>query len=173
MQFLELYTPVQQQISNYCRALTGNEDMARDLLQDALLAALDGFEGLRKKESFLFFLCGIARRIYLKQIRRNKFRADNSLIDANKHITSELDGETSIDIQLLYKALSQLPIEQREALVFFELMGFSLIEIQSFQGGSLSGVKSRIVRARQKLADTLTDQESKKPEHSTIKKIEI
>jgi RNA polymerase sigma-70 factor (ECF subfamily) len=169
---MELYDPVRRHISNYCRSLTGNNDTARDLLQDALLAAYEGFENLRKQESFLFFLCGIARRIYLKQIRRNKFWADNKKIDSNLHIAIDMEGDVSADIQILNQALSYLPQEQREAIVLFEIVGFSIEEIKAMQGGSLSGVKSRLVRARQKLADMLSDAESKKtesvPEKNTI-----
>jgi RNA polymerase sigma-70 factor (ECF subfamily) len=83
-----------------------------------------------------------------------------------------MEGDVSADIQILNQALSYLPQEQREAIVLFEIVGFSIEEIKAMQGGSLSGVKSRLVRARQKLADMLSDAESKKtesvPEKNTI-----
>jgi RNA polymerase sigma-70 factor, ECF subfamily len=172
-QFMELFIPVKRQISNYCRTLTGNGDVARDLLQDTLLAAYEGFGNLRKQDSFLFFLCGIARRIYLKQIRRNKFWADNNKIDSNHYVAFDLEGDISADIQILNKALSQLPPEQRESIVLFEIIGFSLEEIKAIQGGSLSGVKTRIVRARQKLLIMLADGESMKSVSDTTKKIKV
>ena len=153
--FLSLYEPVERQISNYCRALAGNEQAACDLLQDTLLAALENFSQLKKPESFLFFLIGIAKRIYLKQLRRNKLIGDIEKIDL-EHYTITNTAETGLENEMLYMAINQLPMEQREALVMFEIMGFSLKEIQDYQGGSLSGVKSRIVRARQKLAEMLT-----------------
>jgi RNA polymerase sigma-70 factor (ECF subfamily) len=167
-QFIKLYKPVEQQISNYCRALTGDEIMACDLLQDTLLAAFENFSNLRKKESFVYFLIGIARRIYLKQIRRNKFRAEGK-IDPELHINKDINGDMGIDIKFLYKAIAKLPVEQREAVVMFEIMGFSLNEIQKHQGSSLSGVKSRIARARQKLTEMLAN--SKEQETINTKKL--
>jgi RNA polymerase sigma-70 factor (ECF subfamily) len=47
--------------------------------------------------------------------------------------------------------LAKLPSRQREALVLFELSGFSLDEIRQLQGGTLSGVKSRMKRGREQL----------------------
>lgn len=37
-------------------------------------------------------------------------------------------------------------------MILFEIVGLSLNEIQTIQGGSLSGVKSRLVRGRKHLA---------------------
>jgi RNA polymerase sigma-70 factor, ECF subfamily len=167
--FLALYTPVERQLSNYCRALAGNDYAAADLLHDTILVALENIETLRKPESFLFFMCAIAKRTYLKQFRRKKFEADIETIPPVAYNESNA-GETNADVQLLYRTISQLPFEQREALVMFEIMGFSLKEIQEFQGGSLSGVKSRVTRAREKLAEMLTDRETEayvKPSKNT------
>jgi RNA polymerase sigma-70 factor (ECF subfamily) len=157
--FLSLYFPVEQQLSNYCRALTGNDIEAVDLLQDTLLAGLESVNSLRKPEAFMFYMCAIAKRTYLKRFRRKKFEADINSIPPIA-INEPNAGEVNADVQLLNQMISRLPIEQREALVMFEIIGFSLKEIQEFQGGSLSAIKSRIARAREKLAVMLTDQET-------------
>jgi RNA polymerase sigma-70 factor (ECF subfamily) len=62
---------------------------------------------------------------------------------------------------MLHAALGRLPGTQREAIVLFELAGLSLEDVREVQGGSLSGVKSRIVRGRRRLAELLgaNDQE--------------
>ena len=157
--FMELYIPVRRQISNYCRTLTRNEYLAGDLLQDTLLSAFEGMEYIRKKESFLFYLCATAKRIYLKQKRRNKYVVDSEEMVENETISSEKEAMTNIDIQILYKAIDQLPEKQREVIVLFEIIGFSIKEIKAIQGGSMSGVKSRIVRAREKLTSLMSDSE--------------
>jgi len=171
--FMELYIPVSRQISNYCRALTGNKDIARDLLQDTLLSAFESMATIRNKDSFLYYLCATAKRIYMKQTRRNKFIGDSSEIDKWESISSEQEGDISMDIQILNKALDKLPVKQREALVLFEIVGFSLKEIKTMQGGGLSGVKSRIVRAREKLYSMLSDLESKGRKIGIDKKVEV
>ena len=49
------------------------------------------------------------------------------------------------------RALATLAPPEREAIVLFELEGFSLDEIAALQRSSLSAVKSRLVRARGRL----------------------
>ena len=44
-----------------------------------------------------------------------------------------------------------MPPEQREAIVLFELDGFSIEEIAAMQQVSLSAIKSRLVRGRERL----------------------
>lgn len=148
--FLELYDSVERQLSNYCWALTGNPDEAKDLIQDTILVAFENFDKLRKPDSFLFFLCGISKRLFLRKFRKRKYEGELNEINITQCITDN-SGEQNADVQILYKALTLLPIDQREALVMFEIMGFSLKEIQDHQGGTLSGVKSRVARAREKL----------------------
>jgi DNA-directed RNA polymerase specialized sigma24 family protein len=63
--------------------------------------------------------------------------------------------DISADVELLYKALAQLPRREREAVVLFEISGFSMKEIREIQGGSLSSVKVRVFRARKRLAELL------------------
>jgi RNA polymerase sigma-70 factor (ECF subfamily) len=153
---MSLYKPVQQQVSNYCRALAGNEFDKRDLVQDTLLQAYEQFDKLKQHGLFKFYLCGIARNIYLNSRRRNKFWKDIEKSGAeNLHCTMP-EAEESLEVQQLYTALAKLKLEYRETLVMFEIMDFSLQEIQQHQGGSLSGVKMRLARARQQLTHILT-----------------
>jgi len=65
------------------------------------------------------------------------------------------NAETNLDVEILYKALQKLPASQAEAIVLFEISGFSLNEITEIQGGTLSGVKTRLKRGREKLASIL------------------
>jgi len=48
-------------------------------------------------------------------------------------------------------ALATLTPEQREAIVLFELHGYSIEEIAEIQRSSISSVKSRLVRGRDRL----------------------
>jgi len=72
-EFMQLYKPVQHQLSAYCRVVAGSEEKAFDLIQDTLTKAFENFHTLRDTGSFKFFLIGIARNCQLKQQRRWKF----------------------------------------------------------------------------------------------------
>ena len=154
-QFLSIFEPFEKQISNYCHALTGNESDGRDLLQETILQLYSNLEKLQKADLPQFYMCGVARNIYLSSRRRLKFWVDIEKSGAEHAYSNITSAETNIEVQLLYKSIAKLPFKHREALVMFEIMGFSLLEIQQHQGGSLSGVKSCIARARQSLSKML------------------
>jgi RNA polymerase sigma-70 factor, ECF subfamily len=143
----------------YVRAMTKDTELARDVVGETLLAAYESFHTLRDPASFLFFLIAIARRQYWKMSRWGRLFTRME----TKHEDLVIDGAAppgiSFDVELLHAAIAKLPLKQREALALFELSGLSLNEIHTLQGGSLSGVKSRISRARLKLEEMLRENE--------------
>lgn len=157
---MALYRPCHDAFCRYCHGLTGSSDDARDLVGDAVLVALENFEKLRKKESFKAWLFGIAHRLMLHVYRRNKFKGRYHEDDAHLLPDTGPSPDLHPDLEVLYKALGQLPLKQRETITLFELSGFRLEEIKQIQGGSLSGVKTRLKRARERLRDILSDKES-------------
>jgi len=151
--------PVLAKLSRYCHALTmdvsdpqkGSED-GRDLLSDAILLTYENFEKLRIPEAFTSYAFTTARRLYYRRAKRKKWwgvlgKEAEEIVD---HRTQS--PEIKLDTEALDRALLQLPEKQREAVILFEISGLSLQEIVEIQGGSLSGVKSRIVRGRERLA---------------------
>lgn len=162
-EFLALYEPLHEQFARYCKAVAGEEQQARDLINETLLKAFEGFEKIRKKESFLYYLFGTAKRIWSNQNRRNKFWHNGEMSElGSQHFVQQNDNpEMNTDTHFLYRAMEQLPDEQREALVLFEILGFSLKEIQAIQKTGLSAVKARLARGRKKLESLLADVETK------------
>ncbi len=156
--FLSLLEPIWQNLSGYARALTGNTEDARDLVSDTLLTAFENFENLKDKDAFKSYLFTIVRRKY----KRNKWRLrifssydEYEDSEVFNRASSDSLPDVKADVDLLYHAMQKLPDKQREALALFEISGFSLLEIQKVQGGTLSGVKTRLKRGRQKLAELL------------------
>jgi len=154
-------TPCLARLSRYCHAIAkdGNDrssrEHGRDLLSDAILAAYEHFDELRSPEAFTSYIFTTARRIYWRSQRRKKFWAafgteTNEIADERTP-----SPETVLDLDVLDAALKKLPDKQREAVILFEISELSLKEIRDIQGGSLSGVKSRIVRGRERLAELL------------------
>lgn len=169
-EFMQLYRPVQHRLSAYCRVVTGNEGKALDLIQDTIAAAFEGFDKLRDAESFLFFLFGIARNCHLKQQRRWKFFGKQSDIrPANIEVLSD-SVEMNYDVELMHKSIASLNAEQREVILMFHIMGFSIKEIAENFTITEAAVKNRLMRGREKLRELLSDKESRMTNHiSAIK----
>ena len=155
--FKELYNPCHQAFLRYCRGLTGDPDDAMDLAGEAVLIVFENLEKLRKKDSFKAYLYSVARRLQLQHYRRIRFRGlyDEKLAELLPDGGSIPD--INHDVKLLYELLGKLPHKQKEAIVLFEISGFSLKEIRELQGGTLSGVKMRLSRARSQLRLWLKD----------------
>ena len=96
-----------------------------------------------------------------EQRKRESFYGEYDETAARHIADTGIAPDDAMDIQLLYDALARLPQNQRESVILFEISGLSLEEIKKIQGGSLSGVKSRIARGRRKLATLLDVQETK------------
>ena len=61
----------------------------------------------------------------------------------------------NVDAEMLRRAVEELPLEFREAIVLRELEGFSYKEISSITSVPIGTVMSRLARARNRLQKTL------------------
>jgi RNA polymerase sigma-70 factor, ECF subfamily len=160
-EFMNLYRPVQKRLSAYCRVVTGNHEKALDLIQETLATAFENFHALREPSSFQFFLIGIARNCHLKQQRRWKFFADRGHTKSSFVQYASDPVEMQYDLKLLHHSISRLNSNQREVVLLFHIMGFSLEEIADNLRLTEAAVKNRLVRGREKLRKLLSDKESR------------
>ncbi len=137
--------------------LTESYDDALDLMSETVLAAHHSFPALRDTQAFRKFLSTIAIRIQRRKRWRRRLFVP---LELASEVVYENTTESSHDLSLLIDALGRLPHAEREAIVLFELSGLSIKEIQEMQGGTVSGVKSRLVRARKRLRHLLVEEPS-------------
>lgn len=153
--FMQLYEPAHARLSRYVQTIVWDQESAKDIIGETILKAYENFGDLRKPESFHYFLFTIARRLIYKMERKKKWWGLYTK-DVYDNIPDVTDSTYfRIEMNELKLALANLPAKQREAIVLFEISGFSLAEIQQMQGGTLSGVKSRVARARDELRKQL------------------
>ncbi|MGE3802814.1 MAG: RNA polymerase sigma factor [Candidatus Kapaibacterium sp.] len=148
--------PIRHRLVQFSRALTDDEEEARDLVGDVVLVALQAFPKLQDEEAFLSWLFTIATRLQRRRRSRGRrFQRYDTTVHPDTLPTPAYDQEVRADIEALRRAIAQLPEKQKEVVVLFEISGLSLQEICEIQGGSLSGVKMRLVRGRKRLAELL------------------
>ena len=154
--FLELLEPIRPGLARYCRANCRDRETARDLASETILIAYEHFASIKGDEkSFASYLFTTATRLNKRWRWRGKRKVAYDEVQALEIHDPNPAPDSGADIELLYATLRRLPQAQREAVVMFEITGLSLEEIRQIQGGSLSGVKSRIARGREKLAKML------------------
>ena len=159
-QFLDLLEPHKAGLLRFCRALSNDRDTAKDLASEAILITYERFESLQNKASIKSYLYTTASRLARTERRLAKRNASYDEASSVEYTGAAPDVLT--DIHLLQEAMQTLPEKLREAIIMFEISGLSIEEIKEIQGGSLSGVKMRIVRGRKKLAKVLGVKETEK-----------
>lgn len=152
---MALYNPIHARFERFCKARTFGHGPHEDLMHDTLLVAFEKFDELKDKEAFCSFLFGICRRICANLYRKQN---ESAWLDAYDQLqTVEAQVEKNLVREDLYKSLEKLPIEQGEALILFEISGFSIRETAKIQETTEEAVKQRLHRGRKMLVRLLTD----------------
>lgn len=153
-QFLQLYEPVHERFERFCRVRAFEEMDYRDLMNDTLLVAYEKLDKLQSEQAFLSFLFGICVRILGNHIQKKK---EPRIPEGTAHlkIMDECSKTSSFENEFLYSALAKLNSSQRECIILFEISGFSIQEISEIQNTSISNVKQRLKRGREKLKEVL------------------
>jgi RNA polymerase sigma-70 factor (ECF subfamily) len=131
--------------------MTGSRADGDDLLQDALIKALQAFPKLRDVKRFKPWMLTILRNTHRSNLRRNWLRNWLPLEKADRFAVE--DGLALEEKELVRLALQAVPVKQREAIVLFEVLGMKVEEVAKIQNVSLSAVKSRLSRGRSKLRE--------------------
>lgn len=150
-----------RKIYNFAYRLTGNPDDAADLVQEVLLRVRKGLSGYRPG-SFEGWLWRITRNAFLDDVRKRKRRPTSPLpdeIDRFDVVTSDAADVEYGRITLgddIQKALLELPIEFREAVILCDIVGLSYEEIAQAVAVPIGTVRSRIHRGRKMMRELLT-----------------
>ncbi len=155
--FCALVEPHIEAVGRFVHVLTRNREEARDIVGDVVLTAFEKLDTLKNEKASASWLFSIARNAVYQRKRRQKFWGFFDETKAGEQRSEAALPDVTADVALLYEALAHLPEVQREAITLFEIAGLSLEEIREIQGGTLSGVKSRIARARTELKKRLTN----------------
>jgi len=151
MNFEKELETVYPELVRYARYLAGSDSDGDDILQEALIKAWKAFPRLKDIKTFRFWMFSILRNTYRTWVSRKKVLNFFSLDKAKDISSDQWDHISERDI--LMKALNVLPYVQREAIILYEVNGYSVAEIERIQNAKASAVKSRLARGRKSLKD--------------------
>jgi RNA polymerase sigma-70 factor (ECF subfamily) len=139
------------------RSLSGNRDLADDLVQETLLkawAARARFQAGTNMRAWTFI---ILRNLFLSQMRRARFKGEWDDITANRVLAAPAGQEHHVELGDMQRALLHLPQPQREALILVGAGGFAYEEAAEICGCAVGTIKSRVARGRVALEAMLSD----------------
>lgn len=151
--FDDIYASYDRRVLAYCLYVTSDRDVANDVFQEVFVKAYQALHTLRENDKEANWLFRIARNECLNALKsRQRSDKRNIRLDFAPEPAVPAESLAMRDAhEQLRKAIDQLPPDYREALLLAEFEGFSLKEIAEITGASLSNVKVRIHRAKQKL----------------------
>ncbi len=144
---------------NFYSKLTGDRTLSEDLVQEVFLRILKYRQSYQPGTPFRAWIYQIARNARVDHYRKTP-----------KHITFEPEmapavmprdsAQESEEVELLHRALLQMPEEKKEILILSRFQELRYDEIARLLGCELGTVKTRIHRAIQELRQTFRQLES-------------
>ena len=139
------------------RSLSGNRDLADDLVQETLMkawAARQRFQAGTNMRAWTFI---ILRNLYLSQMRRARFKGEWDDLVADRILAAPASQDKHVELGDMQRALLHLPQPQREALILVGAGGFAYEEAAEICGVAVGTIKSRVARGRVALEAILSD----------------
>ncbi len=134
----------------------GDEERARDVLQDALLRVVRHLPPLDAAEDLWRYLATIMRSSLVDQFRRSN-RNPGSHIASPEPADRPEERANDRMFALLDDALAALPIDDRRILEQHYFQGASQAEIAGRNESSLKGLSMRLSRLRRRMRDFILE----------------
>jgi RNA polymerase sigma factor (sigma-70 family) len=145
-----LFDRYQTPLFNFYSKLTGDRALSEDLVQEVFLRILKYRQSYRPGTPFRAWIYQIARNARVDHFR--KFPRQTALEPEMLPPVIPTDSaQEQQEVELLRRALGQLPAEKREILLLCRFQELKYEEIASLLGCELNTVKTRLHRALQEL----------------------
>ena len=137
-------------------SLTGDPTMANDLVQETLLKAWANRDKFDPSTNIKAWLFTILRNTYFSHLRKRHREVQDVDGAAAAGLASPPEQNGHMQMQDFKRALAKLSEDQREALLLVGAEGFSYEEAAAITGSAVGTVKSRVNRARARLAELMS-----------------
>ena len=142
--------------------LCGDQHVAEDLTQEAMLRALCNFESLNDPNAIKIWLFRIVKNLWTDRYRSKSHQATFALNDeerAGKESGPVEIAEMKEEVSRTLAAMQKLPDRQREVLHLIACQHFSVAEVAGFLEISPEAVRSSLSFARGQMRKMVYPQE--------------
>ena len=155
-----LLVALRPKLHRYCARMVGSVIDGEDVLQDALIKAVEAFAAagsIGNPEGWLFRIAHNTALDFLR--RRNRQQALRSVEEVDM-IADQLDAVTSRQIAATsLRTFMRLPVAQRSSVILMDVLGRSLREVCEIMDFSLPAVKAALHRGRTQLRELAEEPE--------------
>ena len=136
-------------------SLCGDKERADDLVQETLFKAWNHLDSFKEGTNLKAWLFTILRNTYFSERRKRRREVEDADGTYAGRLATHPEQHGHMDMQDFRAVLVRLPYDQREALILVGAAGFSYEEAAEICGCAVGTIKSRVNRARNRLADML------------------
>ena len=158
-----LLVAMRPKLHRYCARMVGSVIDGEDVLQDALIKAVESFASagpIGNPEGWLFRIAHNTALDFLR--RRNRQQALRSGEEVDM-IADPVDAVTTHEIaRASLRTFMRLPVAQRSSVILMDVLGCSLQEVSEVMDFSLPAVKAALHRGRTRLRE-LADEPDDQP----------
>lgn len=149
--FEAFFSQYEQQVFGYLVRMTGDEQTARDLSQEAFLRAWQHFDKLLTYDHPSAWLFRVATNLALSHLRRRGSPVGSAKLLGDDDSPARSDPAMRfVERDLIEQTLLELPPKQRAALVLREVYGLNCAEVGQVLSMSRDAVKMALWRARER-----------------------
>ncbi len=152
-----VFLQYEEQLKSFIRKRIADEEDSKDLLQQVLLKLYRHCEKLPEVKNMQAWLYQITRNTvndYFKEAARRRGAVGEAVEAAVELPEENIHKEMA---EYIRPMISMLPLKYARPLIMSDLDGIPQQEVADRLGLSLSGAKSRIQRAREKLRQIIID----------------
>jgi RNA polymerase sigma-70 factor, ECF subfamily len=136
-------------------SLCGDVTMANDLVQETVMKAWANRDKFIPDTNFKAWLFTILRNTYFSGLRRSRREIQDVDGQHAALMSSPPEQNGHLDLKDFARALEQVSPDQREALILVGAEGFSYEEAAAVCGCAVGTIKSRVNRARNRIAEIM------------------
>ena len=159
-----LLARMRPKLHRYCARMTGSVIDGEDIVQDALIKAVESFdaaEPIGNPEGWLF---RIAHNTALDFLRRRHRQETLHSAEEMDMIADPMDAIVSRQIAgASLRTFMRLPVAQRSSVILMDVLGYSLNEVCDVLDFSLPAVKAALHRGRARLRELADEPEDMPP----------
>lgn len=155
-EFTNSLLDIQERLYQFAYRLTGNQEEARDLLQETSFTVLNNEQLYAQGTNFSAWCHTIMRNLFTNQYR--KLLRERTYCEAVIKLSSlsDISVDTSSNTSEIMQVLNSLPVGQRESFIL-HFSGFKYREIAEKMNLPIGTVKSRIHESKKSLQRQLQD----------------
>src|ERR1043165_5944131 len=145
--FDRLLGELRPKLHRYCARMTGSVIDGEDVLQDALIKAIEAFDRtVTHPEAWLFRIAHNAALDHLR--RRARQEARHADEDPDMLIDPDAPAEDRLAAAASLRTFMRLPVAQRSSVILMDVLGYSLDEIGIVTQMTVPAVKAALHRGR-------------------------